>query len=577
MGAALLLAITGFAGTKEQDDADRHNRAKADYVYMSMLDAKINHDIINYYEMAQRARALNPADTTIGYYAGLTGYLIDQQSYSPDSEEIEASFALMKNYVYANPDDYTSARIFFNALRRSGNIDEGVKLWKMLHEYYPTRPDVTYAYAQVLTSTDDSLSLRHAMELYDSLEVINGQSIGLSSNKMQLMMMLEDTVSTLAELRRVLNAGPAVVENNVFAGDVFNALGMPDSAIVYFNRACEIDSTSGQAYYSRADFYKELGDSIEYERDVLNAIRMPSLDPDVKAGILRDYVGTYLGDSLKTEQLDAVFKDVISQHPHYAPLHYLYGSFLAIENNYEEAAIQISFGNDLEPTEDEDMWERAIRLWVAAGNREEARRVGDQALTYFPDNQSLMIATGSAIGTTDTIAALQYFNRALESLDSTNTYGQSIVYTYMGDMYSADDSISRAMPYYEKAIEVNSNNRIALNNLAYFIAITGGDLDRAEELVCKALDIEPDDTSALDTYAWVLFKKKRFKEAKEQIDKLLEMSDENAADVWDHAGDIYFMNGLHEEALEYWERAHELEPDNKLIEKKVTHRTIFFE
>ncbi len=49
-----------------------------------------------------------------------------------------------------------------------------------------------------------------------------------------------------------------------------------------------------------------------------------------------------------------------------------------------------------------------------------------------------------------------------------------------------------------------------------------------------------------------------------------------SADVYDHAGDIYFMNGEHAKAVEFWEKAHELDPDDEIIAKKVKHRTIFF-
>ena len=53
--------------------------------------------------------------------------------------------------------------------------------------------------------------------------------------------------------------------------------------------------------------------------------------------------------------------------------------------------------------------------------------------------------------------------------------------------------------------------------------------------------------------------------------------DESSADVLDHAGDIYFMPGEPERALAFWKRALALDPENKLIQKKVLHKTYFFE
>ncbi len=52
---------------------------------------------------------------------------------------------------------------------------------------------------------------------------------------------------------------------------------------------------------------------------------------------------------------------------------------------------------------------------------------------------------------------------------------------------------------------------------------------------------------------------------------------EPSTEIYDHAGDIYFMSGDHTEAVEFWKEALKLDPENEAIKKKVTHRTYFFE
>ncbi|MDE5656428.1 MAG: tetratricopeptide repeat protein, partial [Muribaculaceae bacterium] len=56
-----------------------------------------------------------------------------------------------------------------------------------------------------------------------------------------------------------------------------------------------------------------------------------------------------------------------------------------------------------------------------------------------------------------------------------------------------------------------------------------------------------------------------------------EEADQASADVFDHAGDIYFMTGEPEQALNFWKRALELDPDNELIQKKVKYKAYFYE
>lgn len=121
------------------------------------------------------------------------------------------------------------------------------------------------------------------------------------------------------------------------------------------------------------------------------------------------------------------------------------------------------------------------------------------------------------------------------------------------------------------------------------MANTGQELDKALEMITRCLEIRPDDTNSLDTFAWVLFKLKRYEEAKDVIDQLLydenednpeddeEYTDENSEELLSHAGDIYFMNGDHKKAVEFWKKALELNPDDELLQRKVKHKTFFYE
>lgn len=123
---------------------------------------------------------------------------------------------------------------------------------------------------------------------------------------------------------------------------------------------------------------------------------------------------------------------------------------------------------------------------------------------------------------------------------------------------------------------MNPDNLLALNNCAYYMACQDRDLDKALTMIKRVITEKPDDDTSLDTYAWVLFKMKNYTEAKEAIDAALESSERETADMLEHAGDIYFMNGDPDGALDFWKRALELDSSNDLLRRKVKHRTFFF-
>ena len=173
--------------------------------------------------------------------------------------------------------------------------------------------------------------------------------------------------------------------------------------------------------------------------------------------------------------------------------------------------------------------------------------------------------------------ALATLDRALELTDSTDMEELSSVYSTIGDVNYAKGDTDAAFEYYNKAIEANPANMLALNNCAYYLAVEGKDLDRAERMSAMTLKDQPDNSTSLDTYAWIMFKKKDYAQAMAYIDKALENSDEPSAELFQHAGDIYFMNAEPAAALDFWQKALELEPDNELLQRKVKHKTYFYE
>ena len=95
-----------------------------------------------------------------------------------------------------------------------------------------------------------------------------------------------------------------------------------------------------------------------------------------------------------------------------------------------------------------------------------------------------------------------------------------------------------------------------------------------------AILADPENATYLDTYAWVLFKRKEYAEALEYQKKAVEAAEkegQEAAEFYHHLGDILFMNHQPAEALDNWKKALNLEPDNELLKKKVAHKTFFYE
>lgn len=74
------------------------------------------------------------------------------------------------------------------------------------------------------------------------------------------------------------------------------------------------------------------------------------------------------------------------------------------------------------------------------------------------------------------------------------------------------DDLSGAMTTYEAALELNPNNYIASNNLAY-LYLQEGDIVKAKTYGKKAVELQPNNAAALDTLAQIYVAEKDYKEA----------------------------------------------------------------
>ena len=113
------------------------------------------------------------------------------------------------------------------------------------------------------------------------------------------------------------------------------------------------------------------------------------------------------------------------------------------------------------------------------------------------------------------------------------------------------------------ALVYRPDNIGALNNYAYYLSVERQQLDKAEEMSYRTVKAEPNNNTYLDTYAWILFEKGKYAEARIYIDQAIQNGGDKSSVVVEHCGDIYWMNGEQGKALEYWVKAEKLAVETK--------------
>lgn len=99
----------------------------------------------------------------------------------------------------------------------------------------------------------------------------------------------------------------------------------------------------------------------------------------------------------------------------------------------------------------------------------------------------------------------------------------------------------------------------AYNYLGYMWVDRGVNLDKAGEMIRKALQIDPDNGAYLDSLGWFYHKKGDHEAALRELLRSLEVAAGRSTDddpvVFDHIADVYLALGKIPDALQYWQRA----------------------
>lgn len=628
---ALAYASAAPSGKKKSWDLEAAQR-KADYVFGQACVANAIDSLPLAYALAEYASSLNPEDIDIATFAARMKLPV-----VTDSLEYDQTCRLIIKQYYAHPEDYENGVMAASAAKSIGEIDDVVRVWEKLDSVYPSRQDIAPSLAAAYTVQyilGDTSAYSRAMNIYNRLENGMGKDIGLTSYKIRAYQLKKDTAAIVREIDELTTALPAESEAWIFAGQTYQTVGLDSvKELEFFRRACQLDSTNGQAFIALADYYKNHGDTLAYEREQKQALLCTNLDIDTKIDILRPYVSSLAQDSLRWPELKATFDSLTIINPGEAEIHAMYGLFQAYIED-PAATEQFSYALSLDPT-NANIRQLYIIQSLSHNDTIAAINAGREGMQMNPDNFYFPIVAASMLSQQKKIAEAMAVIDSVNITEVKNPQAVASFLTTAADIYQLGDSIDLALKTYDRAIALSPDEPMAYNNAAYAMAQHNGDLDKALRYARYAVLSEVDNPTYLDTYAWVYFKQKNYPEAKSYIDKALRQSNlvpdssamavdsvlavdsvavdsalvveiaqpeesavktdsadveelntetevveeevySGAAEVLEHAGDIYFMYGLPDKAVEFWERAAALDPDNELLNRKVKNKTYFY-
>ena len=131
-----------------------------------------------------------------------------------------------------------------------------------------------------------------------------------------------------------------------------------------------------------------------------------------------------------------------------------------------------------------------------------------------------------------------------------------------------EGDIKGASEKFDKALDIDPENTLVLNNYAYYLAENDMRLKEAQYMIEKCLDSE-ENITYLDTYAWVLYKRNKYREAERIMKRIFGNASINDGELIEHYGYIQKALGRCKEAVILWQTAIKIDESKTYLVEEI--------
>ena len=562
-----LLLIAGFYPLKAQEKKSENplqtnkiseaDQRKFDYFFLEGLNLKTAGTFDAAYDAFNHCLAIDSTASAVLY---------ELSSFYAQLNRPERSLEMLRRAVAYSSDNFTYRMALATMSRNLGMYGEAAEEFENLVKDFPSKPELNYYLADALTQEGE---IGQAIDAYDALEQSIGMNEALSMQKYKLYNSLEQSDKAFKEIEKLSAKFPMEARYQIILGDLHLEKNDTVKALNYYKNAHAIDP--GNPYYivSMANYYEVVDDKDAAETQIRNALTNEKLDVETKVGILSRYILKLQQSQKGTESANALFQTLLEQHPEDIDLKQMYGGLLLAQGKTDEARFQFQLITEMEP-EDAAAWQQLLQIALKSEDIAEVVRICTRCQELFPDAPEYYFYLGIGYYQQEKYQeALNTYYAGLNMIPADNVGLKSNFYGQIGDIYYQMKQMDQAYKAYDEALKYNDKNVVVLNNYAYFLSLDKKDLKKAERMSAQSVKLEPNNSTYLDTYAWIFFVQGNYTLARMYIESALANDTTKSSELVDHYGDILFMLGEKEKALEQWKKAKELGKVSEVLDRKI--------
>ena len=452
-------------------------------------------------------------------------------------------------------------------------IEEGTRVYERLADMYHDRSEFLDILTRIYQYKKDYPKM---LETLNRIEVVEGESENLTLSKMQVYSNMGDEKGAYEELLRLVKRHPNDLNYKVMMGNWLLANSRKDEALKAYKAVLKEEPGNPEAQMSLMDYYRATGNSAEADTLLYQILENPETESQTRISLMRQVVADNEqggGDSTRILNIFSRILSLPQQTSDMAEMHVAYMNFKHMPTDSILSGL-----NRVLAINPENIGARLQRLDIMWRDTIDEKVIAEceKAIDYTPEETALYYYLGLAkYLNKDDAGALKALRKGATTIkEDTPMEISSRIYMISGDILHSMNLPEEAYAAYDSCLNINPDEISCLNNYAYYLSEENRDLKRAEQMSYKTIKAEPENVSYLDTYAWILYMQKRYEEARIYIDQALKNdSSQTSSVILEHAGDIYIRLGLKSDANNYWQKAIDSGSDNATEIKKKIART----
>lgn len=452
-------------------------------------------------------------------------------------ENLKKSFDLDRHNYW-----YTYA--YADVLAINEKYAESNKILKGMLKEFPK--EQIYLIYKIADNFYNQKNYTKSLKYFNKIERDVGISEMISVRKLEIFKKTGQNRKIEKEFNYIFRINPGNIPLNIIYAEYLVENNRIDEAIEKYEYILDIDEDNIYAISNLSELYLEKGDKEKANQFLIKTFKSDEISPAKKIQMLSVLIKDEKLLKNESKHIEEIISYLsLTESNNFEFLLVLYDFYIKT-NRFEESFDTIKKLTELRK-DDYVIWAQSLYNGIQIEKYEEVVKLGTEALSIFPNKDDLRVFIAiSYFNLNDFESAYKILKEAGNNFTEVELKNQSKI--LLAEIAYKKGNIQESFQQFDVLLNELPENKIIKNNYSYYMALEKINLEKAKHLSYETIVEEPENSTYLDTYAWILFQKGEYEEAEKYIRKAVSNSIEQNEEILQHMIEILLKNGKNNEA-----------------------------